>query len=126
MRQLMLRETARQSPCAGADGVLAPELESLTSWIACIADAQPLPEYAALLASAAFTVSVTEKRDGALAEFVNQVRTRLPAAEVMVRLQKVVLPGFDFEAAKTIARHALAAIRQGNLGYVIIAASKME
>jgi arsenite methyltransferase len=108
------------------DGVLAPELEGLTSWIACIADAQPLSEHAALLSNAAFTVSVTEKHDGALAEFMNQVRTRLLAAEVMVRLQKLVLSGFDIEAAKTIAMHALAAIRQGNLGYAIIAASKME
>jgi arsenite methyltransferase len=108
------------------DGVLTPELEGLASWIACIADAQPLSEYAALLSSAAFSVSLTEKHDGALAEFVNQVRIRLLAAEVMVRLQKLVLPGFDFEVAKTIARHALAAIRQGNLGYAIIAASKME
>jgi len=79
-----------------------------------------------LLSRATFTLGVTEKHDGALAQFVNQVRTQLLVAEVMVRLQKVVLPGFDFEAAKTIARHALAAIRQGNLGYVIIAASKME
>lgn len=108
------------------DGVLALELGGLTSWIACIADAQPLSEYAALLSSAAFTVSVTERHDGALAEFVSQIRTRLLAAEVMVGLQKLALPGFDFEAAKTIARHALAAIRQGNLGYAIIAASKME
>jgi len=108
------------------EGVLAQELEGLMSWLACIADAQPLTEYAALLSNAAFSVSVTERHDGALAEFVNQVRTRLLAAEVMVRLQKLVLPGFDFEAAKTIARHALWAIRQGNLGYAIIAASKME
>jgi ubiquinone/menaquinone biosynthesis C-methylase UbiE len=107
------------------DGILTPELEGLMSWIACIADAQPLWEYAALLSNAAFTVSVTERHDVALAEFVNQIRTRLLAAEVMVRLQKLVLPGFDFETAKTIARHALAAIRQGNLGYAIIAASKM-
>lgn len=108
------------------DGVLAPELEGLMSWIACIADAQPLTAYAAVLSNAAFSVSVTERHDGALAEFANQVRTRLLAAEVMVRLQKLVLPGFDFEAAKTIARYALGAIRQGNLGYAIIAASKME
>jgi len=108
------------------DGALAPELEGLTSWIACIADAQPLSGYVALLSNAAFTVSVTERHDGALAEFVNQVRTRLVAAEVMVRLRKLVLPGFDFEAARTIARHALAAIREGNLGYAIIAASKQR
>jgi ubiquinone/menaquinone biosynthesis C-methylase UbiE len=105
-------------------GSLPPELDGLLSWIACIADAQPLSEYAALLSGTAFTVSVVEQHDGALAEFVNQIRTRLLAAEVMARLQKLRLPGFDFEVAKVIAKHALAAIKQGKLGYAIVVAAK--
>ena len=108
------------------DGTLAPELESLMSWIACIADAQPLSDYAALLSSAAFIVTTTEKHDVALADFVGQIRTQLLAAEVMARLQKLVLPGINFEAAKSFAKHALAAIRRGNLGYVIVIASKLD
>ena len=68
---------------------------------------------------------MTEQHNGALVEFVNRIRTRLLATEVMVRLQKLVLPGFDFEAAKSIAKHALEAVRKGNLGYAIIVASKM-
>jgi hypothetical protein len=32
----------------------------------------------------------------------------------------------NIEAAKIVAKHALAAIREGNLGYAIIAASKAE
>lgn len=107
-------------------GTLAPELESLMSWIACIADAQPLSEYAALLSGTALTVTATEKHDGALADFVGQIRTRLLAAEVMARLQKLVLPGFDFEAAKSLAKHALAAIKAGDLGYAIVVASKLD
>jgi hypothetical protein len=55
---------------------------------------------------------------------VNQIRTRLLAAEVMVGLKKLALPGFDFEAAKTIAKHALQAIAAGRLGYAIVTASR--
>jgi hypothetical protein len=39
--------------------------------------------------------------------------------------QKLALPGFDFEAAKIIAMHALEAIREGKSGYAIVVASKM-
>jgi arsenite methyltransferase len=106
------------------EGSFGPQLDGLTSWIACIADAQPLSAYTALLSGAAFTVSAMERHDGALAEFVNQLRTRLLAAEVMVKLQKLALPWFDFEAAKTIAIHALEAIKEGKLGYAIVVASK--
>lgn len=108
------------------DGVLAPQFESLMSWIACIADAQSLSQYVALLSGAAFAVTATETHNSVLADFVSQIRTRLLAAEVMARLQKLVLPGVDFEAAKSVAKHALAAIREGNLGYAIIVASKLD
>ena len=106
------------------DGSLGAQLEGLTSWIACIADAQPLSAYGALLSGAAFTVNAMERHDGAIAEFVNQLRTRLLAAEVMVKLQKLALPGFDVEAAKVIAMHAIEAIKNGKLGYAIVVASK--
>lgn len=106
------------------DGALPPELDGLLSWIACIADAQSPSDYAALLSGAALTVNVTERHNNALAEFVNQIRTRLLAAEVMAGLQKLVFPGFDFEAVNAIVRFALAAIKEGQLGYVIITASK--
>lgn len=107
------------------NGPLARELSDLMSWIACIADAQSLPDYAALLSSAAFATRVTDQQNGALFEFVSQMRTRLLAAEVMVGLQKLSLPGFDFAGAKSVARHALEAVKNGNLGYAIIVASKM-
>jgi hypothetical protein len=79
-----------------------------------------------LLSGAAFAVRVAEQHNDALVEFVNQIRTRLLAAEVVVGLQKLVLPGLDFGAARGIAKHALEAVRKGNLGYAIIVASKMD
>jgi arsenite methyltransferase len=106
------------------DGALAPDLEGLMSWIACIAGARPLSDYITLLSSAEFTVTMTEKHNGALTEFVDEIRARLLAAEVMVRLRKVVLPGFDFEVAKGIVKYALEAIRKDSLGYAVVAARK--
>ncbi len=105
-------------------GTLPPELESLVAWIACIADARPLAEYAALLAAAGLKVKATEEHDGALIDFVNQIRTRLLVTEVMLGLNKVALPGFDIAIVKDFTRHALAAIRAGKIGYAILTAAR--
>ncbi len=106
-------------------GTLPPELESLVAWIACIADAHPLAEYAALLAAAGLKVMATEEHDGALIDFVNQIRTRLLVTEVMLGLNKVALPGFDIASVKDFMRHALNAIRAGKIGYAILTAAKL-
>src|SRR5262249_15058815 len=57
-------------------GTLPSELESLAAWIACIADAQPLAEYATLLTAAGLATMATEEHNDALVGFVNQIRTR--------------------------------------------------
>jgi arsenite methyltransferase len=106
------------------NGALGPELDGVLSWIACIADAQPLATYAALLSAAGLKVQVIEEHNAALTELVSQMRLRLLAADVMVGLKKLTLPGFDFEAARNIAKHARQAITTGRLGYGIITASK--
>jgi arsenite methyltransferase len=105
-------------------GTLPRELESLVAWIACIADAQPLAEYAALLAAADLKVMATEEHNGALVDFVNQIRTRLLVTEVMLGLNKLALPGFDTAMVKDFTQHALAAIKAGKLGYAIVTAAK--
>jgi arsenite methyltransferase len=105
-------------------GILPRELEGLEAWIACIADAQPLEEYSALLAGAGLNLGVTEEHDRALIDFVEQIRSRLLAAEIMVGLKKVELPGIDLGLVKDIARHALSAAKAGKLGYAIVTATK--
>ena len=106
------------------EGALVSELDGLLAWIACIADAQPPSAYVALLSAANLKIRVAEAHNNVLTEFVNQIRTRLLAAEVMVGLRKLILPGFDFEAAKAIAKYALEAIRESKLGYAIVVATK--
>jgi arsenite methyltransferase len=67
--------------------------------LTCIADAQPIERYQAYLGGAGFAVSSTEKHDEALGEMVRQIRSKLLAAEVLIGLKKLQLPGVDFAAA---------------------------
>jgi len=105
-------------------GSLPAELAGLAGWIGCVADAQPLAHYAALLAAAGLQVTATQEHDDALIDFVNRIRTRLLVAEVAAGLNKVSLPGFDIAKVKDFARHALNAIRAGNISYAVLIAAK--
>jgi ubiquinone/menaquinone biosynthesis C-methylase UbiE len=104
--------------------VLPEELGGLLAWAACIADARPVDTYVRYLCDAGFRVERVEPHDEALLEMVNQVRTKLLGAEIMVGLKKVELPGIDFAAGKEMARSALSAVREGSLGYAIIHAGE--
>ena len=106
------------------NGTLPPDLDSLLSWIACVADAQPAAAYAEFLTDAGMKVGRIEEHGTALREFVEQMRLRLLATDVMVGLKKLALPGFDFELARRFVKQALQAISEGRLGYAIIVASK--
>lgn len=106
-------------------GELPQELDTLLAWVACIADAQPLESYAAFLTSAGLRVDCLEPHDEALTDMVKQVRMKLLGAEIMVGLKKIELPGVDFASAKAMASSALTAIQQGQLGYAIVAGSKI-
>lgn len=105
-------------------GPVPRELEGLAAWIACVGDARPLAEYRAMLAGSGLTVGVMEEHDQALVHFVEAIRSRLFAAEIMVGLKKVELPGIDLALVKNIVRQALAAARSGTLGYAILTATK--
>jgi arsenite methyltransferase len=131
-KQLAANEFARVLAGGGQVGLsdltrtepLSRDFDGLLSWIACIADAQPLAAYVARLSAANLAVRIVEEHNNELVEFVHAIRTRLLVAEVAVGLQKLVLPGFDFEAAKKLARHAQEAIAGGKLGYAIVTATK--
>lgn len=106
-------------------GALPPELDDLLSWIACIADAQPVERYVAYLTEAGLPVELVEPRDEALTEMVEGIRAKLLGAELLVKLKKVSLPGdIDFARAKGLARSAAEAVQRGQLGYAIVAGVK--
>lgn len=105
-------------------GTLSPELETLTAWIACVADAQPLSTYADLLRSARLTVTATEEHNGALLDFIDKIRMRILMADVMVGLKNV--PGLDLGAVKDFVQRALAAVKARQLGYALLIATRRE
>ncbi len=104
----------------------AAELEGLLAWIACIGDAQSAGRYEAWLRSADFDIEERLDRSGCLMEMVRQVSGRLLIAEVMTRLRKLDLPGFDPVQAKQFLAAASRAIAHGELGYVLLLAAKSQ
>jgi len=105
-------------------GALPPPLEGLLAWIACIGDARTAAEYIAYLQRAGLHSLSVEPRDEALGQKVRDIQSRLLAAEMMVKLEKIHLPDVDFQEAKTVAASAAEAIRSGLLGYSLITATK--
>jgi len=104
--------------------VLPMELTGLLAWISCIGDAQLIDGYAAVLRRAGFLVGSIEERNDALEEMTNQIRLKLLGAEIMTGLNKLQLPGLDLGATKRMVNSAMAAVKQGQLGYALICASK--
>lgn len=102
----------------------AAELGGLLAWIACIGDAQPGERYEAWLRSAGFEIGERLDRSACLVEMVRQVRGKLLIAEVMTGVRKLDLPGFDPVQAKQFLASASSAIASGELGYVLLLATK--
>lgn len=103
---------------------LDDRLRGLLAWVACIADAQPADRYAGFLEAAGLRVGTVESHDEALIAMTDQIRMRLLGAELMVGLKKLALPAMDFEAARELLRTAREAVHDGQLGYVVLAATK--
>jgi ubiquinone/menaquinone biosynthesis C-methylase UbiE len=106
-------------------GEVPEALHGLLAWIACIADAQPVNVYTRYLIEAGLTVDLIETHDEALHEMVRQIRGKLLAAELLIRLGKFDLSGrLDLEQAKTLAKSAARALQMEVFGYTLIIASK--
>jgi arsenite methyltransferase len=103
---------------------LPPELTGLLAWIACIADARPIAEYAEYLQSAGMGPVAVENHDQALADMVRDIQGRLLGVEVMSKLNKLDLSGIDFAQAKSMARAATEAVRAKTLGYALLSARR--
>ena len=105
---------------------LPQELDGLLARIACIADAQPTERYQAYLRAAGFDADLVERHDEALGEMIRQVRGKLLGAEILTGLEKLDLPGVDFQAAKQMAKAAHEAVERGQLGYTLICGLKLQ
>ena len=100
---------------------LDAELQSMAGWVACLADARPLAEYADILAAAGLKVTYTESHDDALAAMIDQIDARL----VAFRMAKVAaLDTIDFDQARHRVALAAKAVRDGIAGYKLLVAEK--
>lgn len=102
---------------------LPPELTSLGAWIACVADARPVDEYAALLTAAGLTVTHTERHDNAMTTMIDQIQARFTVVRLTARAQAEAL-GVDFARAPMVLAAARAAVAEGVLGYALLTAVK--
>ena len=105
-------------------GPIPKELEGLLGWIACMADAQPIERYVAYLTQAGFQVDLTEDHDHVLEQMVDEIRSKLVGAELLMKLKQVDIAGLDFDSAKALARKAMESVKAGKLGYAAIVGSR--
>ena len=106
-------------------GAIPPDLRGLLAWISCIADAQPLDEYARFLSAAGFRVDHVVPRDDALADLVREIQGKLLGAELLTKLHQLTLPPtVDFAQARTMAHAASQAVQAKQFGYALITATK--
>lgn len=107
-------------------GAIPDDLQGLLAWIACIADAQPLDEYARYLAEAGLRVDLVEPHDDALHALARDIQGKLLGAELLVKLKKLDVPNLDFAQAKALAAAASRAINAGQFGYAIVTATRAD
>lgn len=99
---------------------LPPELTGLAAWVACIADAKPLPELRSLLERGGFTVERAEPRAGVLDELLQRVEARLRLAAM---LRQPFAPD-AVEDGLALVHAAREAISDGILGYAVVVARR--
>ncbi len=104
------------------EGDVAPELDSLLGWVACVADAQPLHRYVEYVGAAGLTVYREERHDDALRDMIMQVRLKLLAAEVATKLGKLSVSLDEVQTGKHLVRLAGDAVTAGALGYALLLA----
>ncbi|MGX7673878.1 class I SAM-dependent methyltransferase [Plantactinospora sp. DSM 117369] len=104
-------------------GRLPSELTGLGGWIACIADARPLDEYARILTAAGLRITGTERHDAAVTTMLDQIEARLTLVRMTARNQAEAA-GLDFDRVPDVLAATRAAVGDGIIGYGLIVAEK--
>ena len=99
---------------------LPPELTDLEAWVACIADARPLPELVGLLEDVGLAVDRAEARTGVVDELLLRVEARVNLA-AMFRTPLAREAAADALGLVSAARRA---VSDGILGYAVVVARR--
>lgn len=100
---------------------LDPELQGLAGRVACIADARPIDDVRAILASSGLTVTHVERHDEALLDTIDRVVTRLRAYRL---LDLAPLRSLDLSRGIELAQRAADAVARGDAGYMLLTATR--
>lgn len=104
-------------------GGLPEDLRTLAAWVACIADARPLAEYAAILEGAGLRLVHTEPHDTAIARMIDEIDARLRLLR-MTASARLAEAGVDTDAVLRYAALARQAVADGLIGYALLVAEK--
>lgn len=102
---------------------LPAELTGLAAWIACVADARPIGDYAAILTEAGLSIVHTERHDAAMTRMIDQIEARLGLLRMTTRERAEAL-GVDFDRAPAVLAAARTAVTDGTLGYALLIAER--
>jgi SAM-dependent methyltransferase len=102
---------------------LPGELTTLAAWVACIADARPLGEYAAILTQAGLRVVHTEPHDAAIARMIDEIEARLRLLR-MTAPARLADAALDVDAVLRYTTLARRAVTDGLIGYALLIAEK--
>ncbi|MDM4722298.1 methyltransferase domain-containing protein [Micromonospora sp. WMMA1363] len=102
---------------------LPAELAGLGGWIACVADARPLDEYAGILTRAGLRVAVRERHDAVIAAMLDQIDARLTMVRMTAR-DRAEAAGLDFDRARAVLAAARTAVTGGVIGYGLLVAAR--
>ncbi|GAA0672009.1 hypothetical protein GCM10010193_25430 [Kitasatospora atroaurantiaca] len=102
---------------------LPPELTTPAARIACIADARPLADYAAILKAVGLGVILTERHDTALTRMIDQIEARLGLLK-MTAPGALTSTGLSPDATATVLAAARTAVADGTLGYALLIAER--
>jgi ubiquinone/menaquinone biosynthesis C-methylase UbiE len=107
-----------------ADAARLPaELTGVTAWVACVADARPLEEYADILAAAGLRITHASRDDAAISRMIDQIEARISVVRMTARARAEAL-GVDFDRAPAVLGAARSAVSTGVLGYGLLVAEK--
>jgi ubiquinone/menaquinone biosynthesis C-methylase UbiE len=102
---------------------LPEELRTLAAWVACIADARPVAQYADILTNAGLATVFIEEHDDAIAQMIEQIEARLTVLR-MSAASRLAAAGVDVDAVMRYTALAQQAVAEGLIGYCMLVAQK--
>lgn len=105
------------------EDALPAGLKTMAAWVACIADARSVSQYAGLLAAAGLHIVRTEAHDEALTGMIDQIEARVTLLR-MTAPGRLAASGVQLDTVLHCTALARQAAADGLLGYALLVAEK--